>query len=148
VKKIFEICCCRIPDLPDDEEMKKRANRWLDIFTHYENCDDTEEDGLDMDDLVAIAEAEDQINGIVYDSDEEEECDEENINSDEEAIEDNTETVSGTELELVKNKGLSREETLRLLLDVLPPGFVESVHKVWHKREEEISRLNLPFWNT
>lgn len=42
--------------LPNNDEIDERAKNWEKLFDKFSKCNDTEEDGMDIDDLVACAE--------------------------------------------------------------------------------------------
>jgi hypothetical protein len=134
-----------LPQFPDDEEYKRRADRWSELFTHYENCDDTEEDGLDMNELVAQAEADDEMDGILQDGNEE--FDEIDIDSDsdgDEAIEDNSE-VTAVDLALAANPNMSDEQKIQLIMSEYPD--FPQLKEAYEARKKQVAALNLPYWN-
>lgn len=128
--------------------MRERAEQWKEIFTRFENCTDTEEDGLDFDDLMAIAEAQDADEFDPEYEYEESDYDPDNINVEEEAPEDlNLKPGNHNALVLATDRNMGEKEKLKHLQNLFPPGFVEEVKKQWDRRAMEVSRLNLPFWN-
>jgi hypothetical protein len=134
-------------DLPDDNEMKRRAERWNQIFKQFENSGEAEDDGMNMDELVAQAEAEDEMDGVLQ-HDDDEDCDNGYIDSDsgDEAIEDNSEE---TEIDraIAANPNMSYEEKMKLIMSEYPPGSIELLKEAFKRREKEIEAMNLPHWN-
>lgn len=118
------------------------------MFDHYENCGDEEDEGYDLDTLIAIAEAEDS-DEFEDDLEDEVKYDPEKIDSEVEALEGDLEDPSelGLEMELAHNVSMSQENTYQTLSKLFSPTYIQEMATIWKKREKELSKLKLPFWN-
>jgi hypothetical protein len=99
---------------------------------------------MDMDDWIAIADAESSDQEMDDDK-----YDEKNVDTDVEAIEDNTEDSEdyNKQLELIKNIRASPEEQYERLTYWFEPDFIHRMEAAYRDRVKELERQNLPFFN-
>lgn len=135
IKFTYHIYFFRNNFAPDDETINSRVEIWSTLLSKYENCKDNNDEGYDMDTLIAIAEAEDSNQFV---SDYEEEYNPENINPKEEAIEEIT-----NEPENCKKFANTKDK----LTFYFSPHFIEKAAEDYQKRCKELEQRNLPFWN-
>lgn len=110
------------------------------LFAKYENCNDTEEDGFDMDTVCAILEAEN--------SDESDDDFDDNYepDSEEEALESETEEEK-PQMSIVAYGELPREQQYQALCTQYDPQYLEQIQQMYIERMKELSHLNLSFFN-
>ena len=102
-----------------------------------------------MDTLIAIAEAEDEERGFINEEEDEDMYDEEKIDSEFEALEgelDRPEELN-LQMELARNVGMSHEDKFKMLSLIFSPDYIQEMAKMFKSREQEIAKLNLPYWN-
>lgn len=94
--------------------------------------------------MIAREEAEHPINWS-----DEEKYDEKDINSDEEALEDNSLKPEDyqMELELIRNRNVSRDEQFERLTRWFEPDLIRKLEQDYKARASELEHLNLPLRN-
>lgn len=126
-------------DILPDDELIQRGKTFEELFRKYSNSKDTEEDGLEINDLLAIQEALDEETSEKWD--ENEEADEASSTEDEEFAENNM-------LPLVPYETMKtdREQAYNGFVKIYGKEFVDGLKEAYAKRYYEASQLNLPFW--
>lgn len=107
----------------------------------FSNCNDEEEEGIDMDKEFGDEEEDDY--------DDEDETDEQPVDSEDEAIvdNDNLETQMVSYCRGSETFGtLPREQQRERISVSLSPKLIEQLRAVVSRRMAELSHLNLPFW--
>lgn len=126
---------------PSNEDVRERASLFDGLFKKYENCGDEDDEGYEMDDLIAMADAQE--------SPEPEDYDEEIVDPEKEAYEDSEENSEeyNKHLELIRTPGLSRAEQFERLSYFFDANLIREFERQQIEREREVARMNLPFWN-
>jgi hypothetical protein len=121
----------------DNQEVQKRRDYWAGLFDKYSKAGDGEEDGIDLDDLIAEEEAKE--------AEEEEE-----ISSYPEALED-SDSKEDNDRQLVPVASgfgkLSAADQLQKLSHQVSPELIAQLQEAYQQRSNELERLKLPFWN-
>ena len=130
---------------PSDDEIMRRKDDWEKLFEKYSNCADENDEGYDMDDLIAIAEAEDEGREEF----DQMEYDENLIDNKVEAYEDHEEDDRdrNLQLQIVQNMGKSREQQCAALTSYFGAEFIQKMQNLFEQRLKEVEKLKLPHWN-
>lgn len=131
--------------LPSDEEVLKRVDCFAKIFEKYSQGKDDNDEGLDMDDWIAIAKAENSDQEM-----DDDEYDEKEIDTEVEALEDENELDPDDyekQLELVQNMHTSREDQFKRLTYWFDSDFIKQMKDAYSARIRELEQQNLPYFN-
>lgn len=130
---------------PTDEDVQERGKEFARIFEKYSQGRDENDEGLDMDDWIAIAEAENSDQEMENDN----EYDEKKIDTEVEALEDDNEDPEDyqKQLELVQNMRASPNEQFQRLTYWFDSNFINRMQAAYNARARELEQQNLPFFN-
>ncbi|KAG5683746.1 hypothetical protein PVAND_013011 [Polypedilum vanderplanki] len=138
--------------IPDDNEVQNRQKIWENFFAKHTaiaeaNADD---EGMEMDDLIACMEAEEPDYDESSEEDENDDYVEFNLENDEIIAKKNIE-LSNAEIKKEKKLALTPVEKIitnsKKLTTIFDPSFIEDCKKAYQCRVTELSQRNLPFWN-